>query len=285
MIAAAVTYFSTVWAGEADPLWPHVVLLTVSIFAAFGVGAGILLESPKYSAAVHKVATWLVLGGIAVESLCTVLLFVFDERISSNQQSTIEEQQSKIIALESAFAPRVLEQGGDTARALAKFSSEFEYLVISAPGLEAEETAGQIRYLLKTSGWKEYLGPMPSYGAGRFQEGVRAKFMGAYISDISRLQEEVSAGEQRRKDADIVARTLGRAGNFEIALSQGIAFGQDAVFSTSMQNVFLIAVGPKPFPEALKRAFAPQTPDGHAIPCCGIAESERPDSSMPRWVR
>jgi hypothetical protein len=59
--------------------------------AAFTVGAGIIFESAEYSAATHRVAKWLVLGGIAVESLCTVILFVFDEGISREQQSTIEQ--------------------------------------------------------------------------------------------------------------------------------------------------------------------------------------------------
>jgi predicted nucleotidyltransferase len=49
-----------------------------------------------------------VLGGIAIESLCTVFLFVFDERISNAQQSTIEIQQSKIITLEKQIASRNL---------------------------------------------------------------------------------------------------------------------------------------------------------------------------------
>jgi hypothetical protein len=60
-----------------------------------------LLERPGYSAAVHCIANWLVLGGIAIESLCTFSLFVFDERIS-------DAQQSKVIALETRLAPRVL---------------------------------------------------------------------------------------------------------------------------------------------------------------------------------
>jgi hypothetical protein len=90
--------------GTAEPFWPHFVLLSVSIIAAFAVGFGILLESPKYSAAVHRVATWLVLGGIAVESACTVFLFVFDERIS-------DAQQSKIAALETRLA--ILYEGAE----------------------------------------------------------------------------------------------------------------------------------------------------------------------------
>jgi hypothetical protein len=77
------TYLSAVLSGTAEPFWPHLLLLSISIAAAFTVGAGILLEAPKYSAAIHRLAIWLVLGGIAVESVCTVFLFVFDERISN----------------------------------------------------------------------------------------------------------------------------------------------------------------------------------------------------------
>jgi hypothetical protein len=103
-----LTYFNTVLSGEAEPFWPHVILLSVSIFAAFTVGFGIILESPKYSSAVHRIATWLVLGGIAVESLCTVFLFVFDESISSKQQSTIESQNAQIILFKTRLASRSL---------------------------------------------------------------------------------------------------------------------------------------------------------------------------------
>jgi hypothetical protein len=105
-IAAVLTYLGAVWLGEANPPWPHVVLLSFGILAAFTVGIGILLESPKYSTSLHNLATWLVLGGIAIESLCTVQLFVFDERISARQDSIIISQQSRILALQQQTSNR-----------------------------------------------------------------------------------------------------------------------------------------------------------------------------------
>jgi len=100
-MAAMLTYLSNFFSGEADPLWPHVVLLTVSVLSSFAVAGGIILESPKYSASVHRIATWLVIGGVAIEALCTIFLFVFDEGISNAQQE-------KIIALERRLASRGL---------------------------------------------------------------------------------------------------------------------------------------------------------------------------------
>jgi hypothetical protein len=100
-MAAICAYISAVWAGVEDPVWPHLVLIPLSVLAGIAVGAGIVYEAPKYSAKAHERAFWAVVLGIAVESLCTVFLFVIDERISNAQQS-------KIIALESLLAPRTL---------------------------------------------------------------------------------------------------------------------------------------------------------------------------------
>jgi hypothetical protein len=113
-MAAICTYVSGLWAGTEDPFWPHLILLSGSVLAGIAVGAGILYERPKYSEAVHGVATWLVIVGVAVESVCTISLFAIDERISGTQQSTI-------IALESNIAPRRLtpEQRSSFADALA----------------------------------------------------------------------------------------------------------------------------------------------------------------------
>src|ERR1041385_5076163 len=96
-----LSYFDALWSGTAEPFWPHVILISLSILAAFTVAAGILYERPRYSEAIHRAATWLVLGGVAAESLCTLLLFVVDERIS-------DAQLSKIIALETRLAPSVI---------------------------------------------------------------------------------------------------------------------------------------------------------------------------------
>jgi hypothetical protein len=99
MIAATLAYWSSVWAGTEDPTWPHLVLVPLSVLAGVAVGAGIVFESPKYSPAIHRIAFWLVVLGVAVESVCTVSLFVVDERISLAQGAVIKAQQDKILAL------------------------------------------------------------------------------------------------------------------------------------------------------------------------------------------
>jgi hypothetical protein len=113
-----VTYLSAVLSGTAEPFWPHCVLISISVLASFAVAGGIIFESPKYSPATHRVATWLVIGGVAVEALCMVSLFAFDEAISSAQQE-------KIIALETKLAPRTLSRVSDnTERGLEGLLSD-----------------------------------------------------------------------------------------------------------------------------------------------------------------
>lgn len=90
-MATIYAYLSAVWAGIENPLWPHLVLIPGSVLAGIAVGAGIVFERPTYSDAIHRVAFWLIVTGIAVESLCTVLLFVVDERVSAAQLARIDE--------------------------------------------------------------------------------------------------------------------------------------------------------------------------------------------------
>jgi hypothetical protein len=82
------------FSGGVDPLWPHIILLSIAIVASASVAFGIVLENPKWS-----VANVLVVGGVAIEAVGTILLFGFDEGISNAQQSTIVAQQSEIIRL------------------------------------------------------------------------------------------------------------------------------------------------------------------------------------------
>jgi len=96
-----LTYVSRFLSGDLEPFWPHVTLLSLAVLASIAVGGGIIFERPKYPPSVHRVAFWLVVGGIAVEAVCTIFLFVFDEGISNSQQA-------KIIALETQIAPRSL---------------------------------------------------------------------------------------------------------------------------------------------------------------------------------
>jgi hypothetical protein len=100
--AKMLTYLSALLPDTSWPFWPHFWLLSVSILASFAVAAGIIFEASEYSASTHRVAKWLVIGGVAIEAACTVSLFAFDERISGAQQSTIQDQQAEIISLKKS---------------------------------------------------------------------------------------------------------------------------------------------------------------------------------------
>jgi hypothetical protein len=92
------------FSGEMSPGWPHFWLLTVSVLGSVAVAWGIIREAEK----VWSLTTLLVVGGVAVEAICTLLLFDFDEGISSKQRKTIEAQRDQIISLERQIAPRQL---------------------------------------------------------------------------------------------------------------------------------------------------------------------------------
>jgi hypothetical protein len=70
-------------------LLTHIILLGGDVLATIAVGWGILWEAPSQPAWRHSIATWLVIGGVAVETLCSISLFSFDESISRSQQAKI----------------------------------------------------------------------------------------------------------------------------------------------------------------------------------------------------
>jgi hypothetical protein len=76
------------FSGEMASGWPHFWLLTVSVLGSAAVAWGIIREAEK----VWSLTTLLVVGGVFVEAICTLLLFGFDEGISSKQEKTIEAQ-------------------------------------------------------------------------------------------------------------------------------------------------------------------------------------------------
>jgi hypothetical protein len=90
--AAILRYLSALWAGDADPVWPHAILLSVSALAGISSTIGLLLESHKRKDhRLHEVAASIVICGVMIELICTICLFVIDERISLAQQAKIIE--------------------------------------------------------------------------------------------------------------------------------------------------------------------------------------------------
>jgi hypothetical protein len=84
-----MTYVNAFFSGELDPLLTHIVLLGGAIAAEFAVAIGIVLETPKEKTLREWIGMILVLGGVSVGALFTISLFIFDEGISTAQQSKI----------------------------------------------------------------------------------------------------------------------------------------------------------------------------------------------------
>ena len=174
---------SQFFSGTLDPAWPHAILIAGTIIGGALVGLGVILEAPK----ILSIAVAAVFLGVVIEAACTLLLFAFDEGITSKQKSDIEAQQSVIrsqndkinaqqsqiialkcegIALEKIIAPRVLAPSRLAGRIYARpiletkfltqlrtFGAEVKVRVQSAHDPDAETIAADLKYLLEGAGW------------------------------------------------------------------------------------------------------------------------------------
>jgi len=142
--AAMYSYISQFFGGTLDPTWPHVVLIAGTIIGGVLVGIGVILEAPK----IFSVPVAAVFVGIVIEAACTLLLFGFDEGISSTQQS-------KIVELENRLAERTLtaDQQRGITNAFAKFPP-LNFSMVTYPGNpESVNLARQIESALKSANW------------------------------------------------------------------------------------------------------------------------------------
>jgi hypothetical protein len=131
---------SEFFSGSLDPRWPHALLLSVAIIASFAVAVGIVMESPHWS-----IANALVIGGVVLEAICTLLIFGFDEGISSAQQS-------KIIALESQLAPREID-GKVFMEMLVKEPKEKCEILYTPGDPDSYQLSLQIFWYIMHAGW------------------------------------------------------------------------------------------------------------------------------------
>lgn len=148
------SYMSQFFGGSLDPTWPHAVLIAGTIVGGVLVGLGVILEAPK----LLSIPVAAVFVGVVVEAACTLLLFGFDEGISGAQQSRIEAQQSKIIALETRLSARNLTSKQQSAIALA--ASAFpntKFDVAAAHGQEPLDLLAKIEDSLITAHWVEVI--------------------------------------------------------------------------------------------------------------------------------
>ena len=115
------------------------------------VAWGIIRESERF----WSLTTLLVVVGVAVEAICTILLFGFDEGITSALQSTNDVQQSRIIELTARIAPRRIvpaEQEKIAGRLKVFAGQKFEQF--PNPGdNESDHLAYDIGTTLVKAGW------------------------------------------------------------------------------------------------------------------------------------
>jgi hypothetical protein len=135
------------FSGSFDSTWPHATLLTMAIVASFAVGIGIVLENPKWS-----LANVLVIGGVALEAVCTLLLFGFDEGISNAQQSKIERQNTEIIALRKNSIPRSIDVSAFAERLAGAPPSDLEIRYVRSC-IDCESLSFWLSEALKKAHW------------------------------------------------------------------------------------------------------------------------------------
>jgi hypothetical protein len=112
VIATISTFVSEFTDGVSfDAVKTHEVLIAVCVLGSVAVGIGILLESWPPKLLKDNIAIVLVIGGVVVEALFTIFLFVFDEGISRSQQSKIASLVKVNVALEKMLMPRSIPIG------------------------------------------------------------------------------------------------------------------------------------------------------------------------------
>jgi hypothetical protein len=138
---------SDFFSGSLGPFWPHVVLLASAVAASLAVAAGIVMENPNWS-----LANVLVVGGVAIEAACTLLLFGFDEGVSSKQQLKIEAAEQKLVDYRKQ---RYLTQGQKNR--IADVTKEFPsipFVAYTALDQEPWTLVLDVAANLKMGGWK-----------------------------------------------------------------------------------------------------------------------------------
>lgn len=143
-ISATSIFIQNVLSGSTDAGPTHAWLIGICILGSLAVAFGIILESWPPESCKAVIATVLVISGVILEGTFTVVLFVYDEAISSKQQS-------KIIALETRLAPRVLskEQFDEFQKLRGKVPA---VSLMNSPQLEPSMLGSQIAEALNDAG-------------------------------------------------------------------------------------------------------------------------------------
>jgi hypothetical protein len=135
----------------------HGVLLAGDLGGAIAVALGIWFEKAAATTRRHRWSTGFVLGGVLVESVCALILFLYDESIS-------RAQQDKIIALEQRLLARSLSQTEqhDVSNAVNAFAGQQFRIALYTDDQESIDIALKIESALVSAGWSETQPPEKS---------------------------------------------------------------------------------------------------------------------------
>ena len=139
--------------GNGSEYWTHRVLFGADVIATIVVGAGIILGTPRYSAKVHRIANWMVVLGIAVETLASLLLFMYDEGINHVQQNQLATVQDAANELAIRLSSRAININAfvDDFKTNHKMPIEIFYL---SPDVESFKLAYEIKAALNAAKWE-----------------------------------------------------------------------------------------------------------------------------------
>lgn len=173
-MAAISTFLDNFSSGQLPPFQTHAVLLGGAIAAEILVAIGILLESPKEKTFREWFGLVFVFGGVVISATFTIGLFVFDEGISTAQQTRITALVNENSAIRKAMAFRIIAPGRTNGRIEMEMpipEMEFERAlgdisgipveIQSIPDFEAERLAADMVFLLNGSLVKRELEKAP----------------------------------------------------------------------------------------------------------------------------
>jgi hypothetical protein len=124
---SGMNFINDFFSGSVSPGWPHFWLLAIALLGSAAVAWGIIKEAER----IWSLTTLLVVGGVAVEAICTFLLFEFDEGISGKQQialntatDRLRSAREEIASLNAQIEPRDLsvEEASAIVAAVSRFA-------------------------------------------------------------------------------------------------------------------------------------------------------------------
>ena len=207
----AMLYISAALAFLFDnELLTHGALIVGDAIATIVVGWGILWESPRQPESRHRIAMWLVICGVGLETICSLSLFAYDEGISQNQQAKIIALENENQTLTGNLRNLDLQTGwrkpaqDEITKLLEEGPSAPVEVLYLKDDPECFELAQTIRQALDAAGW-------PASGPSPFPEQENsdlpsATMMDANPSGVTVVSSPITKAESDASDAQMLGK-------------------------------------------------------------------------------